>query len=157
MAEEKPVRSEQAAGHTGQPNFAEREFETGSDEFWKAASQNMYNNMKRTYDVYQNIEIEDGRRNRVHVDKVLSDAQLHDNDVRNVAIQALQNAVETANMISKQAVAHRDIAIENQWETAQEGASDILQTRALSIDDSSLKAIGAVVAAAVADALAKSK
>jgi hypothetical protein len=39
----------------------------------------------------------------------------------------------------------------------QQGAGDTLTARAVSIDDVSLKAIGAVVAAAVADALADRK
>jgi hypothetical protein len=39
----------------------------------------------------------------------------------------------------------------------QQGAGDSLTARAVSIDDASLKAIGAVVASAVADALAGKK
>ncbi|HUU53245.1 MAG TPA: hypothetical protein VMW44_01225, partial [Candidatus Bathyarchaeia archaeon] len=41
----------------------------------------------------------------------------HENDQfkQNVANQALQNSVETANMVSKQAVRHSDIAIDRQW------------------------------------------
>mgnify|MGYP001172347093 CR=1 FL=1 len=54
-----------------------------------------------------------------------------------------------------QAVRHGDIAIDGQWNPVQQGAGDTLLTRAVSIDDASLKAIGAVVAAAVAEALSK--
>jgi len=49
------------------------------------------------------------------------------------------------------------IAIDGQWNPVQQGAGDTLTARAVSIDDVSLKAIGAVVAAAVADALASRK
>lgn len=74
------------------------------DEFFKAASGNLYNNMKLTYD----------------------QALKHCVNVDNVALQALQNAVvvanklamnsaETDNMIAKQAVAHRDVAIDSTW------------------------------------------
>lgn len=86
----------------------EREFEIGKDEAWFA-------NVKRTYDEYQHESIESIRRNRTIVDKTLSDAQQHDNARQDIANQALQNAVETANMVGKQAVRHSDIAIDRQW------------------------------------------
>lgn len=86
----------------------EREFEIGKDEAWFA-------NVKRTYDEFQNESLESTRRNRTIVDKMVSDAQGHDNARQNVALQALQNAVETANMVGKQAVRHSDLAIDRQW------------------------------------------
>jgi hypothetical protein len=144
------------------PNQAEREFETGSDEFFKNQSQVnagygnvLFANIKRTYDEYQQESLESIKRNRTIVDKLVSDGQQHDNARQVIANQALQNAVETANMVGKQAVRHGDIAIDNQWNPVQQGAGDSLTARAVSIDDVSLKAIGAVVAAAVADALTK--
>ena len=148
------------------PNQAEREFETGTDEFFKSQSEvntgaaaenlrNLYANIKRTYDEYQQESLESIKRNRTIVDKLVSDAQQYDNQRQVIANQALQNAVETANMVSKQAVRHGDIAIDGQWNPLQQGAGDTLTARAVSIDDVSLKAIGAVVAAAVADALSR--
>ena len=144
------------------PNQAEREFETGTDEFFKNQSQVnagygnvLFANIKRTYDEYQQESLESIKRNRTIVDKLVSDAQQYDNQRQVIANQALQNAVETANMVSKQAVRHSDIAIDGQWNPVQQGAGDTLTARAVSIDDVSLKAIGAVVAAAVADALTK--
>ncbi len=89
-------------------NAGEREFEIGKDEAW-------FGNIKRTYDEYQHESLESIKRNRSYVDKVLSDAQQHDNERQTVANQALQNAVETANMVSKQAVRHSDLAIDRQW------------------------------------------
>lgn len=86
----------------------EREFEIGKDEAWFA-------NVKRTYDEYQHESIESIRRNRTIVDKTLSDAQQHDNARQDIANQSLQNAVETANMVGKQAVRHGDIAADRQW------------------------------------------
>ena len=150
---------------------AESEFETGTDEGFKNLSQLNgmlaqinYLNSKRTYDEYQHESLEGIRRNRTIVDKIVSDAQQHDNVRQNIANQALQNAVETANMVDKNAVvnldnvqkqhtAHRDIAADNLWNPVQQGAGDTLTARAVSIDDASLKAIGAMVAAAVATAL----
>jgi len=61
-------------------------------------------NLKRTYDEFQDVSLVAARRSQVEYDAV-----------RNVSLQALQNAVETANMIGKQAVAHRDLAIDREW------------------------------------------
>lgn len=132
---------------------AEREFETLGDEFYKAASMNMYNNMKRTYDEYQHESLESIKRNRSYVDKLLSDAQTHDNTKQNIANQALQNAVETANMVSKQAVRHSDIAIDRQWNVDEQGytAADIL--KAIGGDTTAQNAIKEIIVAAVAEAL----
>jgi hypothetical protein len=82
---------------TSQEVGAEREFEIGKDEAWFA-------NVKRTYDEFQDISLTAARRSQTDFD-----------GIRNVSLQALQNAVETANMIGKQAVAHRDIAIDREW------------------------------------------
>jgi hypothetical protein len=88
--------------------MGEREFEVGKDEAWFA-------NIKRTYDEFQHESLESIRRNRTIVDKTLSDAQQHDNARQDIANQALQNAVETANMVGKQAVRHSDLAADRQW------------------------------------------
>ena len=65
--------------------------------------------------------MESARRNRSVVDKILSDAQQFDNQRQTIANQALQNAVETANMVGKQAVRHGDIAIDRQWNVDEQG------------------------------------
>lgn len=117
----------------------------------------LFANAKRTYDEYQQESLESIKRNRTYVDKVLSDALQYDNQRQVIANQSLQNAVETANMVGKQAVRHGDIAIDGQWNPVQQGAGDTLTARAVSIDDASLKAIGAMVAAALASELTKMK
>jgi len=93
--------------------------EIGRDEAWfakvKAENDSWFQNGKRTYDEYQHESLESIKSNRSYVSKVLSDAQQNDNTRQNIANQALQNAVESANMISKQAIAHRDIAIDREW------------------------------------------
>jgi hypothetical protein len=73
----------------------------------------LFANLKRTFDEYQGESLEGIRQNRRYVEKVLSDAQAHDNRTRQIQEQALQNAVETANMVGKQAVRHGDVAIDN--------------------------------------------
>ena len=83
---------------------AEREFEIGKDEAWSALMHMLGLNMKRTYDEYQDIALTAARRSQTGYDQVQA-----------VSLQALQNAVESANMTSKQAVRHGDLAIDRQW------------------------------------------
>lgn len=135
----------------------EVEEEIGTNKAWavnlKAITDLFISNMKRTYDEYQQESLESIKRNRTIVDKIASDAQQFDNQRQVVANQALQNAVETANMVGKQAVRHGDIAIDNEWNPVQQGAGDTLTARSVTIDDAALKALGAVIAASVANAL----
>lgn len=86
------------------PNNGEREFETGTDEFFKAHSELTALNGKRTYDAYQDLDLQIARRSQLQFDQI-----------QNVALQALQNSVETANMVAKQAVRHADVAADALW------------------------------------------
>lgn len=126
------------------PN-SEREFEVGKDEAWFA-------NIKRTYDEFQEESLETIRRDRAYTSKVLQDNQSHSVNVNNVALQALQNAVETANMIGKQAVAHRDIAINAEWnlEPSEGAAQDAVLSNA-----TAQNSIEAIVTAVVAQVLSQ--
>lgn len=81
----------------------------------------LFANAKRTYDEYQQESLESIKRNRTYVDKVLSDALQFDNQRQVIANQSLQNAVETANMVGKQAVRHGDIAIDRTWNVDEQG------------------------------------
>jgi len=92
----------------------EREFEIGRDEAWFA-------NVKRTYDEFQHESLESVRRNRSIVDKIAADAEQYDNQRQNIANQALQNAVETANMVGKQTIRHSDLAVDRQWNIDEQG------------------------------------
>ena len=105
----------------------------------------LFSNQKRTYDEYQQESLESIKRNRSYVDKILSDAHGYDNGARNIANQALQNAVETANLVGKQAVRHGDISIDRQWNVDEQGytAENILR------DSTFKEAIAAAVAIAV--------
>ena len=86
----------------------EVESDIGQAEAWVG-------NIKRTYDEFQQESLETIRQQRTLFTKLLTDAQQNDNTRQNIANQALQNAVESANMIGKQAVRHGDIAIDRQW------------------------------------------
>lgn len=104
------------------PNQGEREFETGSDETSKnnselnqtAAQESdriIAANKKRTYDVYQDLDIQAVRRGSVEVARL-----------DNIGAQALQNAVETANMVAKQYLRHSDLAADSFWNPVSAGA-----------------------------------
>lgn len=116
----------------------EKEFEVGMDEAWKA-------NIKRTYDEYQQESLETIRGNRSYISKVLSDAQQHDNARQTIANQALQNAVETANLVGKQAVEHRDIAIDRQWNVDE--VAQLIAKNPIYMDALAAAAVAAVAAA----------
>ena len=113
----------------------------GQDEFHAEAIGNLYNNMKRTYDEYQQVSL-----------KQISDAQQYDNARQNMANQALQNAIETANMVAKQTIRHADLAVDRHWNVDEQGytAQQILASPFA-------EAIKAAVAAAVADSVNKKK
>ena len=126
--------ADKKGGHVA--DIGEREFEIGKDEAWFA-------NVKRTYDEYQDLALTTARRSQSSHDQTA-----------NVALQALQNAVETANMVAKQALRQADVACDAQRSPVEAGAGNALTARAVTIDDASLKAIGAAVAAALAGAIA---
>jgi len=109
----------------GRPNLAEREFETGMDEAYKL-------NMKMI------------------VDKMFHDGHTADAALKNVALQAVQNAVETANMVSKDALRDRALATDRLW--------NVDEVAHLVVNTSVFKdAIAGAVAAAVAETLAAKK
>jgi hypothetical protein len=97
-------------------------------------------NAKRTYDQAQTTDL-----------LVQTGELKHRQNLDNLALQALQNAIETANMVSKQAVRHSDIAIDREWNVDEQGytAAEILR------DETFKDAIAAAVSAAVAEALNK--
>ena len=100
-------------------------------------SEAWFANIKRTYDQYQTLDT-----------NALNAANKHAAVLDNLATQALQNAIETANMISKQAVRHGDIAIDREWNVDEQGyqVADIL-------GQPYVDTIKAAVAVAVTEAL----
>jgi hypothetical protein len=99
-------------------------------------------NAKRSYDQAQTTDL------------LIQTGELkHRQNLDNLALQALQNAIETANMVSKQAVRHSDIAIDRQWNVDEQGytVAEILR------DEAFKDAIAAAVSVAVAEALNRVK
>ena len=110
-------------------------------------------NSKRTYDEYQAISLDSVRETRRYVERVLSEAQSTTGARDNIATQALQNAVETANMVGKQAVRHGDIATDREWNVDEQGYT----ARNILSDETFRDGIKAAVVDAVASALSKGK
>jgi len=90
----------------------------------------------RTADLYQSLDLA---------------AQNGDSTQRmtlnNIATQALQNAVETANMVSKQAVRHSDLAIDRQWNVNETDYAAVEILRSNTFKDAIASAVAAAVAA----------
>jgi hypothetical protein len=149
--------ADQTTNQTGQTLGEPINEEIGRDESWfaRVASEKdaWFSNQKRTYDEYQQESLETIRQQRNYISKVLSDANQFDNQRQSIANQALQNAVETANMVGKQAVRHSDIAIDQQWNPVQQSAGDTMLTKAVQLDDASVKSIAAAIALAITQAV----
>jgi len=124
-----------------------------------------YANKKRTYDAYQADDLHQLRNNQTLFQEAASQLQKELSHVNEITTQHLQNAVNTAKQIdsvvvthfsdnNKEKLEHSDIASDHMWNLEpSEGASEATVLRSVTIDDASLKAIGALVAAALADAL----
>ncbi|HZT51706.1 MAG TPA: hypothetical protein VFA22_07230 [Stellaceae bacterium] len=77
-------------------------------------SEGITDHVVRTLQDYSGDSLESVRRSRVWFDKIVNDVLVHDNDVRAVITRALSNAVETDNLVGKQAVRHADLQITEQ-------------------------------------------
>ena len=139
------------------PNQGEREFETGADEAFKNANATggaahnenqrvTYANIKRTYDVYQDLDVQAARQ-----------GQTEQTRMNQIASQALQNAVETANMVAKQHLQLNNLAHDSFWNPVAAGTGMNLTAGAIPANRATdVAAAGAGVAAeTVAAAVAK--
>lgn len=103
------------------PNQAEREFETGTDETFKANNTEKANNhaenqritfanLKRTYDIYQDLDVQSARQSQTEIARL-----------NNIAAQALQNSVETANLVAKRNLELNNLAHDSFWNPVAAG------------------------------------
>jgi hypothetical protein len=124
----------------------ERSFETGTDEFFKAHSELTAANEKRTFDAYQDLDLLRARRDQEQHDIVLSQEREHLAEFHKLSILALTNCIDTSNLVNKQAAAHRDIAIDREWNVDEQGytAAEILRS------DTFKSGLEATVVAAIA-------
>ena len=84
------------------------ESDIDSPEAWKA-------NLKRTYDIHQTDERESFSRNRLHFDNMLTQLQTHVANLNQMTIQSLANNQNQSNLGNLQAIAHRDLATDREW------------------------------------------
>ncbi len=114
-------------GPGGQP-AKEREFQRSASEINPQKGEDNYqawfNNCKLTYDTHLDLLATQARRSQDHYDSVVTGERTHRGELERVSLQALQNAVETANMIGKQAVR----ASENSIESANFTGKNTLET-----------------------------
>ena len=131
--------------------------------------QTMFNNGKLLFDKTLEIVTKNSERS--------SDFGMQ---VGNVALQALQNAVETANLVGKNAATNANLvntnasnnadlaskhglnnfalSVNKQWNTdIPEAAAEVDMLKASGMNQDSVAAIQAAVAAAIAEALSKAK
>lgn len=162
---------ESPSGHVAK----EREFQRTATEINPQKGEDNYqawfNNCKLTYDTHLDLLATQARRSQDHYDSVVSGERSHRGELERVSLQALQNAVETANMIGKQAVRssenaietanlrgkdavrHSQIATDQQWNMEpQEAAGESLLLRELA-SQPAMAAIQAAIVKAVSDAV----
>lgn len=107
-------------------------------------------NLKNVVDLHVNLTanaLKQAQQELAQINSVTLSAIERSN---NLVIQAQQNAIETANMVSKQSVRHSDIAIDRQWNVDEQG-----YTAQKILGQPFVEAINAAVAAAVAKSLSK--
>jgi hypothetical protein len=112
----------------------EREFQRTASEINPQKGEDNYqawfNNSKLTYDTHLDLLATQARRSQDHYDSIVTGERTHRGELERVSLQALQNAVETANMIGKQAVRGSENAIE----TANLRGKDALRHSQLATD-----------------------
>lgn len=106
-------------------------------EAWKA-------NIKRTYDVHQTYDMETALRNRAHFDNAVLAYQTHVGNLNHYTLQALANNQNQSNLANLQGVAHRDIAIDREWNINE---TDLAAKSAAVLTDAALsKAVKTIAA-----------
>ena len=105
-------------------------------------------NMKRMYDEYQALGLDGSKRSQSFHDMLSTYFLARIAEMDKLSTLSISNAIDTANLINKQAAAHRDIAIDNQWGIDQSAYF-------LTKDQTFQSAIEAAVAKAVNSAMGK--
>lgn len=117
----------QSQTHTAGQSTSQRNMEDiGETE--RTAKENVdagglvFGHLKRGNDEFLNDSLDSVRRTRLYADRILNDGMLLSN-------QLMQNAIENANLVGKQAIKHSDIAIDRTWNVDEQGyqVSEILR------------------------------
>ena len=107
------------------PNRGEREFEVGKDEAWFA-------NIKATYDDQRTLTTQAFNQAQKELASINAVTIAALSASQQAIAQAQTNAVESSNMISKQAIAHRDIAIDHEWNVDEQAVAATIVSKILS-------------------------
>lgn len=166
MAIDKCV-TDREGGHVAK----EREFQRTASEINPQKGEDNYqawfNNSKLTYDTHLDLLASQARRSQDHYDAIVTGERTHRGELEQLSIQALQNAIETANLVGKQAVRatdnvietanlrgkdavrHSQIATDQQWnQEPQEAAAESLILRELA-SQPAMQALQAMIVEAV--------
>ena len=159
-------------GQAGREREFQRSFSEGNPMKGEDNYQAWFANNKLTYDTTLDLLSSTARRSQDHYDAIVTGEREHRAELERVSLQALQNAVETANMVGKQvvrasenaietanlrgkdAVRHSQIATDQQWNMEpSEAAGEGALLREL-VSQPAMAAIQAAIVKAVNDAIA---
>ena len=140
----------------------ERQFETGSDEAWKASTLHeegiKFGHVYRNQLAYQDLDLERARQGTMQRDQLhaaafqaLTNAVSTANMVQQEGLKTIVDRGDTSNMINKQSVAHRDIAINDEWGLDE----DTWATKGMFANSTSQDKFADVVGAVVTQVLAQ--
>lgn len=143
----------------------EREFETGTDEFFKAHSELTATNAKRTYDAYQHPDLAHIHNSQQIFQQSAANLQGQLATLNQLTVQALQNAIQathqtsqnsitTADMQAKQYLKHSDLAADSYWNPVSAGAGMNLTAGAVPANRATDVAAAATGVAAAGQAVA---
>ena len=117
--DDNPPRPRPSPGPTPSPQTGGTEpwnEEIGRDEAWYNRTASGYDlwlaNHKRTYDEFLHESLEEMRRRRAQFDESFTRSRDHSQELNNVALQALQNAVTSAQMVTMQAIRHSESSVD---------------------------------------------
>jgi len=88
-------------------------------------------NLKRMVEEFMGDSLAQTREQRGLFNRLAQNAVTHDQQLQTVALQALQNAVVTSDMVAKQTTRHHDIAIDRQWNLDEVATRSVLDTAAI--------------------------
>lgn len=85
----------------------------------------LFANKKRTYDEYQNADLETIKRNQRVVEQAQNALQTNLSQINNISLQLMQHAVENANILGKKVAENvgkcGDIATDRMWNVDEQG------------------------------------
>jgi hypothetical protein len=88
-------------------------------------------NLKRMVEEFLGDSLTEKRGARGEQERRTANGATNDAALGNIMVQALQNAVETANMVGKRAVHHSDVAVDRIWNVDEVAGKVVLDNAAI--------------------------